>query len=91
MSANPQAMAAMLASSLGGQGQAPMAGGLQTQQSPAGSAAQLLQKVMLMKALQGAPQTPQAPPTGPGGFPLPPGQALPQQMNAQPVPGTQNA
>jgi len=74
MSADPQAMAAMLASSLGGQGQAPMVGGVQTQQ-PLGGAAQMMQKIMLMRALQGQ-QPPQSgqPPQAP-------------QMPQQPMPG----
>lgn len=83
MSANPQAMAAMLASSLGGQGQAPMAGGVQTSQ-PLGGAAQLMQKIMLMKALQG--QNPQ--PSPPAALP---GMPQPQVPAAQPMPGGVNA
>jgi hypothetical protein len=81
MSANPQAMAQMLASSLGGQGQAPMVGGVQTSQ-PLGGAAQLMQKIMLMKALQGQPQQPQPPAALPG---------MPQPPAAMPMPGGVNA
>jgi len=85
MSANPQAMAAMLASSLGGQGQAPMVNGIQTSQ-PMGGAAQLMQKIMLMKALQGQPQ---GQPQQPG---YPPGMPQPQVPGANPMPGVgQNA
>lgn len=82
MSANPQAMAAMLAQGLGGQQQQQGGGGA------LGAASQLAQKLMLMKALQGQnPQQPPPPQAGPGGFPLPPGQAVPQSMNQQPMPG----
>lgn len=95
MSANPQQMAMMLASQLGGQPQS--VGGMQPQSSPLGAAAQLAQKVMLMQALQKPPQTPQPQPPGmpPNpttmGAPGLPGQALPQGMNQAPLPGAVNA
>lgn len=82
MSANPQMMAQMLASQLGGQGQ----GATGVQQSPLGGAAQLAQKIMLMKALQQG--QPQQPPQMP---PVLPGAVQPQQMNQMPVPGGVNA
>lgn len=85
MSANPQAMAQMLAMQLGGN---QSAGGMQGQNSgPMGAAGQLVQKIMLMKALQqGQPQPPQ-----PGMPPVPaqlPGAMAPQQMNQMPMGGT---
>lgn len=93
MSANPQAMAMMLANQLGGQPQS--VGGMQGQASPLGGAAQLAQKLMLMKALQGAPQQPQLPGQPPNpttiGAPGLPGQALPQGLNQAPLPGAVNA
>jgi len=81
MSANPQAMMQMLASGLGGQqqGQNP-----QAQVSPLGAGAQLAQKIMLMKMLQGQPQQPQPPAALPGA-------PQPQQPNALPMPGGVNA
>lgn len=76
MSANPQAMAQMLAQQLG---QQPGSGG-----SPLGAASQLAQKIMLMQALQkGQPQQPQVPPVLPGAM-------QPPQMN-MPMPGGVNA
>lgn len=89
MSANPQVLAQLLAGQPGQQQQ----GGMQAQTTPLGGAAQLAQKIMLMQALQKPPQ--QQPPQIPGQPPNPttmgapglPGQALPQMMNAQPVPG----
>jgi len=76
MSANPQAMAQMLASGLAqpsGQG------------SPMGAGAQLAQKLMLMQALQqGRPQQPGVPPILPGAM-------QPPQMNQMPMPGGVNA
>lgn len=95
MSANPQMMAQMLASQLGGQ-QSPAVGGMQPQTSPAGAAAQMAQKIMLMRALQqGQPQPGQPPPNQPPnpttmGAPGLPGQAVPQQMNQMPMPGGVN-
>ena len=80
MSANPQMMAQMLASQLGGQGQ----GATGVQQTPMGGAAQLAQKIMLMKALQQGQPPPQP------GMPVLPGAMQPQQMN-QPMPGAVNA
>lgn len=77
MSANPQAMAQMLAQQLG---QQPSAGS-----SPLGAASQLAQKIMLMQALQkGQPQQPQVPPVLPGAM-------QPPQMNQMPMPGGVNA
>jgi len=77
MSANPQAMAQMLAAGLGG---AQPSG----QSSPTGAGAQLAQKIMLMRALQQGPQQPQVPPMLPGAI-------QPQQMNQMPMPGGVNA
>jgi hypothetical protein len=85
-------MAMMLAGQLGGQ-QPQQSGPQSAQVQPLGAAAQLAQKIMLMQALQKPPQ--QQPPQIPGQPPNPttmgapglPGQALPQMMNAQPVPG----
>jgi hypothetical protein len=94
MSANPQAMAQMLAGQLGQQQQQ---GGMQAQTSPLGGAAQLAQKIMLMQALQKGPQPQQPQPLGmpPNpttmGAPGLPGQALPQGMNQAPLPGAVNA
>jgi len=51
MSADPQMMAQMLASQLGGQ-QPQSVGGMQGQTPPVGAAAQMAQKIMLMRALQ---------------------------------------
>jgi len=84
MSANPQAMAQMLAMQLGQQPQSAVQG----QNSGLGAASQLAQKIMLMKALQGAPQQPGQPPLAQQ---VPPGQMLPQQMNQMPMPGGTNA
>lgn len=87
MSANPQAMAQMLATQLGG-GQS--VGGMQGQNSgPMGAAGQLVQKIMLMKALQQG-----QPPQQPGMPPVPaqlPGAMAPPQMNQLPMPGGTNA
>lgn len=80
MSTNPQMMAQMLASQLGGQGQ----GATGVQQQPTGAAAQLAQKIMLMQALQKG-QPPQPAPF------MQPGMPQPQAMNAQPMPGGVNA
>lgn len=85
MSANPQAMAQMLAQGLGGQQNQ---GGMTGQNSgPLGAAASLAQKIMLMQALQKGqppqPGIPQVPPVMPGAV-------QPQQMN-QPMPGGVNA
>jgi hypothetical protein len=96
MSANPQMMAQMLASQLGGQ-QAQPVGGMQPQASALGGAAQMAQKIMLMRALQGQPQPGQPPqpgmPPNPTtmGAPGLPGVAAPQQMNQAPMPGGVNA
>ena len=83
MSANTQAMAAMLAQGLGGQQQQ---GGMVGQNSGAlGAAGQLAQKIMLMQALQKG-----MPPQQPGQPAVPaqlPGALQPQQMNQMPVPG----
>ena len=97
MSASPNAMQAMLAQSLMQSPQAASYGGgaagpqMQGRVSPMDAAAQIAQKAMLMRALQGNPQQasqqPAQPQAGPGGFALPQGQPLPQTMNAQPVPG----
>lgn len=92
MSANPQAMAQMLASQLGGQQGAPV-GGMQPQ--PGGAAGQLAQKIMLMRALQqGQPSQPPQPGAPPNptmmGAPGLPGQPMPQQMNQAPMPGGVN-
>jgi len=71
MSANPQAMAQMLAAGLG-----PQPSG---QGSPMGAGAELAQKLMLMRALQqGQPQNPMMPPgmpqsQGPNAMPMPGG------------------
>lgn len=90
MSANPQAMAAMLAQQLG---QQPQSGGpVAAQQGPLGAAAQLAQKVMLMQALQkGMPPQQQPNPMQPqpnmmGGI-----AAQPQAMQAMQMPGGINA
>jgi hypothetical protein len=91
MSADPQQMAQMLASQLGnGQqpGAAPQGG------NPlAGGAAQLAQKIMLMRALQQGqppPQPGQPPNPTAMGAPGLPGQALPQGLNQAPLPGAVN-
>lgn len=60
MSVDPQQMAMMLASGLGGN-QAPQVSGIQTS-NPLGGAPQMLQKLMLMRALQQGQQPPQQPP-----------------------------
>lgn len=92
MSANPQMMAQMLASQLGGQ-QPSSVGGMQAQASPLGGAAQMAQKIMLMRALQqGQPQQPGQPPNPltTMGAPGLPGQAAPQGLNQAPMPGGVN-
>lgn len=95
MSMDPQSMAMMLAGQLGGGQQQPGAGQVAQQVQPLGAAAQLAQKVMLMQALQKAPQPPPIPgqPQNPTtmGAPGLPGQALPQQMNQAPLAGAVNA
>lgn len=62
MSMDPGMMQQMLTSSLSQQPQTVGGGGagpqMQGQTSPMGAGAQLVQKIMLMKALQDAPQTP---------------------------------
>lgn len=94
MSANPQVLAQLLSAQ--GSGQAPQQGGIQTQVSPIGAAAQLAQKIMLMQALQKPPQqqAPQIPGLPPNpttlGAPGMPGQALPQGLNQAPMPGAIN-
>lgn len=88
MSMDPGMMQQMLAMGLQGQGQA-QGGAQQVPVSPLGASAQLVQKIMLMKALQG--QQPQRPPA-----PQPIAQANPalQQMQPMapptPIPGAQN-
>lgn len=94
MSADPQMMAQMLASQLGGQ-QAQPVGGMQPQAGPVGAAGQLAQKIMLMRALQQGQPPGQQPPGQPPnpttmGAPGLPGQAMPQQMNQAPMPGGVN-
>ena len=103
MSMDPGLIRLMLAQGLtqgpqsatfGGDGAGPQ---MQSQVSPLGASANLMQKLMLMRALQQRPgqqpPPPQPQPVGPGGFPLPMGTPVPQTMNAQPVPtyGAQNA
>lgn len=88
MSMDPGTMQAMLAMGLqGGQGQS--VGGQQPQTSPLGAGAQLVQKIMLMRALQG-----QQPPKPPAPGPIAQANPALQQVNpmapATAVPGMQN-
>jgi len=89
MSADPQMMAQMLASQLGGQ-QPQSVGGMQGQTPPVGAAAQMAQKIMLMRALQQGqpPQQSRMPPQPNimGGV-----AAQPQAMQQMPTPGGVNA
>lgn len=66
-------------------GSVPQAGGAAS--GAMGGAADMMRKIMMIRALQNQGQQPPQQPMGPGGFPLPPGQPLPQQMNANPVGG----
>jgi len=89
MSADPQMMAQMLASQLGGQ-QPQSVGGMQGQATAVGAAAQMAQKIMLRRALQQGqpPQHPQMPPQPNmmGGV-----AAQPQAMQQMQTPGGVNA
>lgn len=93
MSMDPGMMQQMLAMGLQGNGQGASVGGQQPQTGALGAGAQLVQKIMLMKALQ-AQQPPR--PALPGQPPQPIAQANPalQQMQPmappQPIPGAQN-
>lgn len=97
MSASSQAMQSLLAQKLMQPSQSSSYGGgvlgpqMQGQTSPLGAASQMAQKIMLMRALQGQPQG--QPPTQVPPQPNPMGgvNAIPQQMNQQPVPGGTNA
>lgn len=93
MSANPQVLAQLLA---GQPSQNTQQGGMQAQTTPVAGAAQLAQKIMLMQALQRPPQQPAPQPGMPPtpttmGAPGLPGQAMPQQMNQNPMTGGQSA
>lgn len=80
MSMDPGMMQQMLAQGLSGASQA---------SAPVGSAAQLVQKVMLMKALQGQ-QPPQPKPLPPISQANPLLQQTNPMMQQQPLPGAQN-
>ena len=97
MSASPGVMQAMLAQSLM-QGQQPSSYGggsagpqMQAQVSPLNAASQAVQQAMLMRALQQRPQQPGQSPIQPQPNMLGGVNAIPQQMNQQPIPGGSNA
>lgn len=103
MSANPQAMQAMLAQGLMQRPQSQSYGGgiagpqMQAQSTPMDAATQMAQKVMLLRALQqqprGAPPTQLPPQSNPIGQNQMMGsmQAQPQIPGAQQMPGGVNA
>lgn len=88
MSMDPGTMQQMLAMGLQGQG-GQSVGGQQSQSSPMQAGAQLVQKIMLMRALQG-----QQPPHPPQAGPIAQANPALQQVNPMappiPVPGAQN-
>lgn len=89
MSVPSSAIAQMLMQGSGGA--APQGGGLAGNGMQTG--ADLIRKMMMIKALQAQQQQPGQPqqPVGVGGFQAPPGQVLPQAMNAQQNLGGSNA
>lgn len=96
MSAAPNAMQALIAQQLLQGPQAGSFGGgaagpqMQGQVSPMNAGASLAQKIMLMRALQQG-QPPQQPGQPPQPNTIGGVNAIPQQMNQQPIPGGSNA
>lgn len=90
MSVPSSAIAQML---MQGSGGAPPQGGGQQTGNGAQTGADLLRKIMMIKALQAQQQQPGQPqqPVGIGGFQNPQGQVLPQAVNAQQMAGGTNA
>lgn len=97
MSASPDMMQMLLAQHLMQQPQNQASGGgavgpqMQGQTSPMAAGAQLAQKIMLMRALQGQRPQGQHPLQQPDPNMMGAVNGLPQQMNQQPIPGGTNA